>query len=385
MCVMCGMCLPYCPTYRINPTEAESPRGRISLIQAYAQGRLNNTASMQAHLDHCLGCTACEAMCPSRVPYGRLIDQYRALTAPQARHSFVERKLLDLSAIPGRLSAYSSMLAWARRLKLAPIIRAVLRLTGQSHLARLLEHSRAGTVGTVYPAKTDETGSVALFTGCMGTSFDSDTLDSAIQLLNRLGYRVLVPADQGCCGALHQHNGRIDQAEQLARYNQEVFQRLAVDTVIFTSNGCGDPLKRGLPAMETTDILSFLRDHSDQLAEHLSPLDCRVLIHESCSSLNKLATGGISREILSLIPELDILAFDSDRYCCGAGGSHQLTQPDITQPLLDLKLNEIRHLKPDYLVSDNIGCAVNFKTGVALQGIQLPVIHPVTLLRRHMK
>lgn len=386
MCVMCGMCLPHCPTYLVAQNEAESPRGRLSLIQAFAQGRLSgDQPSLQAHLEHCLGCMACEAMCPSRVPYGRLLDEYRAATAASLTLSFVERRLLQTVRQPGKLAQYGHWLQASRWLGLDRLASAGLKLLGQPHMARMLKHYRTRQFRPHYPTGRADAPRVGLFSGCMGSSFDSETLDSSIRLLNRLGFDVELPENQDCCGALHQHSGQPEQARQLGEQNRELFRQLNLAHIIFASNGCGAQLRRSLPGMGVSDILSFLLDQGGLTADQLNPCDRPVLLHESCSSLNKLATGGISGKILQRIPHIQLIGFGSARYCCGAGGSHQLTQPALSSRLLELKIDEIRQLKPALLVTDNLGCGLNFKTGLDQAGIKLEVIHPVTLLARQLK
>lgn len=383
---MCGMCLPHCPTYHVYQTEAESPRGRISLIQAYAQGRLENTVSMQAHLDHCLGCMACEAMCPSRVPYGQLLDRMRAENARQGDSAgFIQRKLLDITQTPGRLEAGSRLLKWSRGAGLDKLVSVGLKAAGKGHISRLLEHNHVQTLETHYPASHNRRGSVALFSGCMGTSFDSSSLHSGIRLLNRLGYDVEVPKMQGCCGALHQHNGQIDQAQQLAGHNRQVFSQLDVDHIVYVSNGCGDSLQHSLSGQPVSDIMSFVLHQAELTVEQLLPLEARVLLHESCSSTNKLGIGGIAGQLIDRIPGIKVLGFESARYCCGAGGSHQLTHPALSEQLRAIKLEEIRQKNVDYLLTDNLGCGLNFRVGLEQLGIELPIMHPITLLSRQLK
>jgi len=387
---MCGMCLPHCPTYLVAQNEAESPRGRLSLIQAFAQGRLSDEAGLQAHLDHCLGCMACEAMCPSQVPYGRLLDAYRQETTRRHPAPYVERKLLQTLLQPGKLAGYGHLLQRLRRLRLAGLAKVGLKLMGQAPVARLLDHNRAVKFRPHYPAGDEPVAQpdrprIALFTGCMGSSFDSETLASSIRLLNRLGYSVEVPETQACCGALHQHSGFPEQARQLGEQNRELFRQLPAEQIVFVSNGCGDQLTSSLSDLPVTDILSFLVDQDVLGADWLKPCDQRVLLHQSCSSLNKLGIAGVSRQLLQMIPDIQLVEFDSARYCCGAGGSHQLTQPALTTQLRDIKIDEISQLKPDLLVTDNLGCGLNFKTGLLQTGIKLDVIHPVTLLARQLK
>lgn len=381
---MCGMCLPHCPTYRVYQNESESPRGRISLIQAYAQGRLSTDSSMTRHLDHCLGCMACEAMCPSRVPYGRLLDEARAAMTG-TRPPWLQRKLLDTVARESGPARYAPLMKLAGFPGISAVVKGIAGRLSRAPLALWLNELQPQTFKSRYPATAASGRCVTLFTGCMDTLFDAETLNSSIHLLNRLGFDVQLPEKTRCCGALHQHGGQPEEAEKLARGNAEIFEHMDSKTVIFTSNGCGARLKETRGAFQVTDIASFLMAQAELTDLPLSPGDTRVLVHESCSSQNRLGLGGISEKLLEWIPGIQLSRFDSASLCCGAGGSHQLTEPDLSARLRDIKIDEIRRLEPDYLVTDNLGCGLNFKTGLAQHGIELEVIHPVTLLARRLK
>ena len=382
---MCGMCLPHCPTYRVYGHEAESPRGRIAIIQAYLQGRLEPDAIMIEHLDHCLGCLACEAICPSRVPYGELIDYARAQLQSQVKTSDIQARLLKATEKAGGIASYNKLFRLHQKPVARQIINAGLKLSGNSKLVRLINQADPAQFDEFYPAQAKQLGKVALFSGCMGNSFDGEALTSAIKLLNIAGFDVHVPKQQHCCGALHQHTGHPQTATELASRNMAMFNQLDVDYLLFTSSACGAQLKQPQFTMPVMDIGSFILEHALIPDEKLQPLDNSILLHESCSSRNRLKITGTSKALVTQIPQLNCIEFTSAQLCCGAGSQHQLSHEDLASQLLAIKLEEISTHKPRYLVSDNLGCSMHFRSGLAEHQMDLEVIHPITLLARQLK
>ena len=300
-CVACGMCLPVCPTYIDTREESESARGRISLIRALAEDRLAPTTELVGHLDRCLQCQACEAICPAGVRYGELIDgahELLQLTAKSDvgsadRVAWFVRSPRRLRLLGWFLAAYrGSGLRWLARhsgLIQALGLRQTERFSDAGHL-------RYGWRKT-YPAVGTQRGRVALFTGCIANLADRDNLGAAIQLLQRLGYRVEVPANQGCCGALDLHAGRHDQYAAARARNSAAFAALDVDAVVYVASGCGAVLRqyhadaasgRGEPKpVRFVDINRFIVDQTDAHAFSPSSTDDeKVFLHIPCSMKN---------------------------------------------------------------------------------------------------
>lgn len=382
LCVLCGMCLPHCPTYRIYQNEAESPRGRISLIQAYARGQLSSDPLLIEHLDHCLGCMACEAICPSRVPYGSLMASAQQQIQSQKPKNALLERLLKTTARPGGLNNYQPALQWYKKSGLNRLAQLSSALLPDSlNKARKLADSASGNkllsrYETQHPLK----GRVALFTGCMGTTFDYETLLASIKLLNHCGYTVLVPEQQYCCGALHQRHGQPDTANDLVSHNRQLFQSLDAETIIYTSSGCGGQLEASEFPTPTTDILSFLQQQPQLKREDFLPLQQTLVIHESCTRKNVLKRSGSSQSLLQLIPELEFLSIQHDAMCCGAGGSHQLLYPELAASILQFKLDDLKAAQPALLVSDNLSCSLHIRDGLQQQNIDITITHPVSLL-----
>ncbi len=389
-CVMCGLCLPHCPTYQLHHSEAESPRGRIALMQALASGRLGNSSALQRHLDSCLVCRACEKMCPSKVEYGQLIDTTRELLHSQGRQPAAPlQRLLEQVADKEKLHRSSRLLRGYQQSGLQRLLRGagLLKVLGlEQHEAELPTIPAPTRLAASTPARGEPRGRIGLFTGCIGSQLEGAVHRAAITLLSRLGYEVLVPATQGCCGSLHQHNGEPGKATALARSNLHAFGGLQLDAVVSTASGCAaqlfeQPLYResNLPFYEICDFL----DASDwPAAISLQPLPRRALLHLPCSQRNVLQKPDAVSRVLSRIPQLQLQPLTDNHLCCGAAGSYQLTQRDNALALRQRKIDLIAREEAPLLVSNNIGCALHLQSGLQQQGIATEVMHPLLLLQQ---
>ncbi len=386
-CVKCGMCLPHCPTYGVTLNEAESPRGRIMLMQGLATGALAADAAVEAHLDGCLTCRACEVVCPAQVPYGRLIDAVReqlaharprrARLASLMAAVLTNRTLLWLVALP--LWLY-------QRLGLQHLVRS-LRLLGRGRLARL--ESLLPTVNLPRlpaPSARADGMEVMLFANCTSPLTEAGALRAAVTLLEALGCRVTVPASQTCCGALHQHAGLTSPARDCASRNLEAFAGSA--PVVGIASGCtAQLLDYGLLAegartdgfvKRVQDIGAFVLAHPTFAKLQFEPLPARVLLHTPCTLRNVVKQPDVVRRLLARIPALEVEAFDSA--CCGAAGSYFLTQPEMADALLEPKLQRARASRPDVVVSSNVGCAMHLAAGLRRDDVTARVAHPLELL-----
>jgi len=382
-CMRCGVCVGSCPTFRLFQVDEETPRRRIRTISKLLVEDQLISAEERKHLDNCLQCRACESVCPSRMAYGQLFDQAQA----------------ELKVQPNWLAKLAFKLIenkdWLRRLM--PLLAAYLKsglqkplrfsgLLKKLHLAEaeaLLGKPALRPLAVFYPTNATKRGQVALFTGCIAEHFDRETLQAVIQLLNAIGYEVLVPPQQGCCGAIHQHNGQ--SAAALIDNNIAVFNALDVDAVIHTATGCGAMLSEyqtddeagQLFRQRLCDINEFLLKHwPDGLQLAASTL--KVAVHEPCSQRNVLKNQQAVYALLQKIPELSISALADNHICCGAGGSYMLTHPDNAGQLRDLKRRAISDSEADLVVSGNFGCAVYLNADGGR------VEHPLQLLARQL-
>lgn len=376
-CVMCGMCVPHCPTYTLSHNEADGPRGRIALMLGMHQGRLEPDETTIEHLNRCLSCRACERICPSKVPYGQLIDAARARLAPYAPAPRWLGWLRDgLLLRPARLRLFGTWLRLLQRLRLdrLPLPHPLARLARLTPpLAPVLR------LRTDYPATGPRRGAVGLFLGCMGPVFEAENLRAAIRVLNAWGYDVFLPPHQGCCGAMHQHGGDPARGQAMASAVEAAFHDLEVEAVVGVSSGCIAQLAEhtSLPVFELSD---FLLRHAPEPRPTLRPLKRKVAVHLPCTQRNVLRRPEAAAGLLRLIPELEVVELPGNERCCGAAGTHMLTHPKQAEALRRPKIEAFHTLKADQLCSTNIGCAMHLGMGLRETDRQAEVVHPVRLL-----
>jgi glycolate oxidase iron-sulfur subunit len=434
-CVSCGLCLPHCPTYRLTLSEADSPRGRIALISGAVEERIPMNARFASHIDSCLTCRACEAVCPNKVRFGQLMDGARAMmeslppdpagVRPTREKSGFRRWMeRELIARPARIDALRSLARfyqqsglqkWLRRSGLLEKVRLALL---EAQLPRIgVPAGGAGSWGVVYPSIGRHRGEVGLFLGCVARLVDVETINAGIFVLNRLGYTVHVPRAQTCCGALHRHGGDPRMAEQLAYQNMKTFNELNLDAVISMASGCGAQLSesaatsssvqthalrmdgkfsREAPEGRQTgyfdakvfDIGEFLAGAGGWDEVGFAPLPHTIAVHEPCSLRNVLRASRHAYALLARIPEARIVPLGGNDQCCGAAGTYFLDQPEMAQALLRDKLAAVEASGARYLATSNIGCSMHIAAGLraALPGeaTNVEVLHPVTLLARQM-
>ncbi|MBN8741058.1 MAG: hypothetical protein BGP24_20160 [Lysobacterales bacterium 69-70] len=386
-CVLCGLCLPACPTYRVARTEAESPRGRISLIKAVAEGTLAADAgSAAAHLDHCLGCLSCERACPSGVQYGRLLGLHRERTAPVPDRQ--QRLLYALVARPRLLRG----LAWLSHCLglshwLAPLARRRPAAGGwRRWLAQI--PPLPSTAGLSPPPASGERGRIGLFLGCTASAFDRDTHAAARRLLVALGYVVVEPRGQGCCGALAQQAGHREAAESVAASTRQAFVDSGVATVLICASGCYAGLRDlalSGSGIAVREIGEFLAADTQLAALTFAPSTRRAAVHRPCSLNNTVRAAAAVPALLAHIPGLELVELPEQPRCCGAGGSHFLRHPAQADALRDERLDPLENSGASLLLTSNIGCRLHLANGLRERGHAVEVLHPVTLLARQLK
>ncbi len=389
---MCGLCLPHCPTYNKTQNEAESPRGRISLILGLANGHLQADDKLRNHLDNCLLCRACEAKCPSGVQYGEIMDGARSALARNkpAQEQRIDMDKLTTNKQMQRREAKRLWLADKTGLRALGRSLGITKALGMERFEQLTPSiGRPHDWQNYYPTQTDKQGDVALFIGCFSDMFDQKTLDDCITLLNACGYGVLVPATQACCGALHQHKGDNKQAAQLARQNIDAFAPLNISAVISSATGCGSHLKEYDRIIDSSlpvcDINTFLSQIEWPQSIQFNPLSKKVAVQEPCSQRNILKENDTPYALLRRIPELEIISLPGNQQCCGAAGSYMIEHPKMADSLRDDKLDAIKATQPDILVSSNIGCTLHLTAGARAANIDLEILHPISLLARQIK
>lgn len=391
-CVHCGFCLPACPTYSVLGEEMDSPRGRIVLMKSVLEGTVELEEAMP-YIDRCLGCLGCVPACPSGVPYGELLSPFKELAEQKRRRPMVERlarrvagELLPhparfrLAAVPGRLARFASPL---------------LPKQFQAMLALLPDKiPPAQTLPALYPAEGLRRARVALLAGCVQQALNPEIAWATLRVLARNGVEVVIPAGQGCCGALDLHSGNGARARALAAHNLQAFP-VDVEAVVTNAAGCGSGMHeypllfRGTAweeqaeefARRVVDVSVFL----DQLGIASPPplaQPLKLAYHDACHLAHAQGVSAAPRRLLQAIPNLTLLAIPEGEFCCGSAGTYNLEQPETASALGERKAKNILKTGAEAVASGNIGCLAQISLHLEGMGQALPVWHTVEVLDR---
>lgn len=405
-CVHCGLCLAYCPTFSILGTEMDSPRGRIFLIKSLAEGRIALTDSTVKHLDLCLGCRACETVCPAGVPYGQLIETARAEIERQRPGGPLRRlfrwmnfavllphpRLLALAAAGLRFYQSSGLQRLARASGLLRLLPGPLAVW-EPLLPDLPRAADRAPLPERTPAAGTVRGRVGLLTGCIQQVAFGHQNRATARVLARNGVEVMAPRSQACCGALHAHSGEHALALTLARRTIEVFESAGVDHVIVNTSGCGahmkaygtlladDPAWRDRArrfAARVRDISEFLA--TEPLRGPLREVRRTVTYHDPCHVAHGQKIRKEPRALLAQIPGLTIVELPEADWCCGSAGTYNLTQPEMAQRLQERKIAHVQATGADAVVTSNPGCIIQIAQGLRAKGNPIQVLHVVEVL-----
>ena len=396
-CVHCGLCLQNCPTYLLTGNEAESPRGRIHLIQALNEGRVEPNADYRAHLEQCLVCRNCESVCPSGVHFGRIMEAGRA--------QLYERTALSLADRLFRRIAFVDLLPHRHRLRALFGALLVYQRSGLQRLvrrSRLLPRALADAESLLpelpspflpqrelYPALGKRRYRVGLFTGCVMPLVYGPVHAATLRVLRHNGCDVEIPRQQVCCGALNVHGGEQRAARDLARQNLRAFLGRGLDAIIVNSAGCGATMKEygelladDAEAEEfarlTRDITEFLA--SIELEPFRRPVGRPVTLQESCHLVHAQRIKDAPRTLLAAIPHLELRDMAHPDLCCGSAGLYMLTQPEMSMRILDDKMRDVASTGAPTIVTANPGCMMQLQRGLLRTGNSGEVKHVVELL-----
>ncbi len=362
-CVHCGICLPQCPTYRVLGEEMDSPRGRIYLMRAAAEGRAELTPGLARHLDLCLGCRACETACPSGVPFGQLLEATRAqlerkrVRAPESAHATLEWAL-SIFPHPERLAA----LLWPLRLYQASGLRTLVRASGM-----LAPFKRLQAMEALLPRVPPS----------------SPPLPERIPARGKTRGRA-------CCGALHLHAGRLDEFRAMARSLMATLGQ-DVDIVVTNAAGCGSALKEyrhWLGDEEAERFAGLVRDISEVLINADLPLgELRetVTYHDACHLAHGQRVRAQPRELLRRIPGLTLVELPDSDLCCGSAGVYNLLEPEMAAELGRRKIERIRETGAKIVAAGNPGCIMQIFQQALEAGLSVDVMHPVVLLSQALR
>jgi glycolate oxidase iron-sulfur subunit len=403
-CIHCGLCTASCPTYLETGNENDSPRGRIYLMRAVTDGRLSMGPDVRRHLELCLDCRACESACPSGVRYGTLIEPFKIALqkdAPAgAKTSLLDRFILHhlfpysgrvkAALWPARLFQQAGLLDWAGR---KGVFRALPGTLGR--MAAMLPQLSASAkrLPEILPPTGPKRARVALLLGCVADALYPETSAATARVLQQNGCEVVIPRSQACCGAIHYHSGALEPALELARRNMKAFDVDALDAIVINAAGCGAMLKdypHVLPVSEHGQAGRFaakVKDISEFLVA-LGPLppthrlDLKVAYHDACHLCHAQQIRSQPRHLLAMIPGLQLVPLDESELCCGAAGTYNLTQPEMSERLGHRKMDNIEATGAQVVAAGNVGCILQIARKIKERGSPIQVVHPVDLLDR---
>ena len=399
-CVHCGLCLNQCPTYQALRLEPESPRGRIHLVRAAAEGRLDLNEGFKEHIYLCLLCRACETACPSGVQYGRIAETAREVLGPPGS-SFARAVLgftfTQLLPHPKRLKMVARLLRLYQRTGLQRLIRALLpkKLREMDLMLPAIPDRFFEPGQEVFPSSGQRRAKVAMLNGCVMPLLFGDVNQATVRVLQRNGCEVLFPKNQICCGALNVHNGEQDAAREMARQNIDAFLAAGVDAIIVNAAGCGAAMKeygyllRDDPsyAEKAATFSSLVRDAGEFLADlgltaPLGRLEMTVTYQDPCHLAHGQRVRSQPRKLLQAIPGLKLKEMDGSDRCCGSAGIYNITHPAMSQHLLKEKMPSIAATGAAAVVAPNPGCMLQLRYGSDRYGPALKVYHLMDLLDR---
>jgi glycolate oxidase iron-sulfur subunit len=425
-CMHCGMCLPTCPTYDATKLERNSPRGRIALMRAIADDRLDASKAFADEMYFCLGCLACMTACPAGVNYAELFEHARAEAEQSGKLDNPKRNVIRgftlrwLFMDLGRLKFLGAAMRLYQQLGIQSFIRRSGILKLMPKRLRELEamtpdiqpQFSADLIAPVTPATGRQRFRVAMLVGCAQDLIFSDVNRDTVEVLARNGCEVVTPPEQHCCGSLHAHNGEWALAQQLARRNIDQFPPEQFDAIITNAGGCGSHLKHYAKLL-ADDAAYLERAHEwdrkvKDIHEWLVEIQFRapgsafrvgegragvarpetpnskpetvITYHESCHLCHGQKVTGQPRQLLKAIPGMKLVELPESNWCCGSAGIYNLTQPEMAGQLLDRKMQHVKSTRATVVATGNPGCLLQIVNGAKAEGMDLRVAHPVTLL-----
>ena len=427
-CMHCGLCLPTCPTYDATKLERNSPRGRISLMRAIADGQLEATKAFADEMYFCLGCLACMTACPAGVNYAELFEHARAEAEASGVLNNPKRNAIRAFSVGWLFMDLNRLkvLGFAMRLYQQLGLQWLVRNSGVMKLMpKRLGDLEAMTpdiqpalssdlIAPVTPAHGERRHRVAMLTGCAQDLIFSDVNVDTVEVLARNGCEVITPPEQHCCGSLHAHNGEWELAQRLARRNIDQFPPDQFDAIITNAGGCGSHLKHYAKLLKG-DLVYEKRAHewdakvkdihewlgeigiTPPKAPPATPCDALpncaignrqsaignqqvVTYHESCHLCHGQKITAQPRALLRAIPGVKLVELPESNWCCGSAGIYNLTQPEMANQLLERKMKHIRSTKAEVIATGNPGCLLQIVNGAKAEGLNLRTAHPVTLL-----
>ena len=408
-CMHCGLCLPTCPTYTTTKLERNSPRGRIALARAVADGRMEMTPAFGEEMYFCLGCLACMSACPAGVNYAEIFEHARAEAERLGVLNSLKRRIIRWLTVKWLFMDLRRLLLVGRLIRIYQTL-GIQSLIRRSRILRLfpqrLQELEAMTptippkfsaqlIAPVTPALGKRRYRVAMLTGCAQDLIFSEINRDTVEVLARNGCEVITPPRQSCCGSLHGHNGEWALAQQLARRHIDQFPPDEFDAIVSNAGGCGSHLKHYAQLLAEDAAYrdrakkwdAKLKDvHEWLMAIGLDPVAGQghppqtVTYHESCHLCHGQKITRQPRQLLNAIPNLTLIELPESNWCCGSAGIYNITQPEMAGQLLERKMKHIRGTGAGVVANGNSGCLLQLINGARQHQVQIRVAHPITLL-----
>ncbi|WP_412677256.1 (Fe-S)-binding protein [Bacillus smithii] len=409
-CMRCGFCLPSCPTYLVSGyKESQSPRGRIALMKAVYDGMIQPDDEFVNSLNLCLGCRACEPVCPSDVHYGHLLEEARDIINQNKKHSLpvrTVRKVVFEKLFPKKsnLINVTSLVGYYQRSGLQKVARKIGFMKLFPDNLREMEKILPDIPKKKEMIDRDEhfapagskKATVAFFSGCLMDTMFLETNHATIQLLQKAGCEIVIPKTQSCCGALHGHGGEKEIAKELAKQNIEAFEKHDVDYIITNAGGCGaflieyDHLLKDEPewserakafVAKIKDITEILYELDFHKKYRLSLPEQIVTYQDSCHLRNVMKTSKAPRELLRSIKGITFKEMENADSCCGSAGIYNIVEPKTSMKILDQKMVKIKKTKATTIVTANPGCLMQMMLGIEREKLKdVKAVHIVDLL-----
>lgn len=403
-CMRCGMCLPHCPTYKETFLETASPRGRVALMRKIEEGDLEVSERLLEYLSLCLDCQACASACPCGVNAGEMVAEYKCERKDGKELSVMEDLILrKLLPHPDRLEAATTPMRLYQRTGLQKVVRklGVLKMFPptlermEGLLPELPGKPLRQTIDEVTPAVGQERGTVGFFLGCVMSLVFSEASYATVKLLSSLGYRVITPKAQKCCGAPNMLSGDRDGLMEAARFNVDLFAGHKLDFIVTDCGGCGAELKKYGHHLEgdakatafsaqVRDISQILALHADELKAKLKPLPLKITYHDPCHIAHCQGIRQEPRKLLKIVPGIDYRELPEADACCGSGGTYNIEKPEMSDRVLRRKVENIKASGAEVLVTANPGCLLQLRKALAEETPPIRVMHVTEVLNRSL-
>lgn len=419
-CVHCGLCLDYCPTYRELGLEQDSPRGRLYLMRGLWNGELELDEKVAEPISRCLDCRACETACPSGVPYGELLEKTKALIVEHQPQS-IKEKLIRLVMLKNVFKKTSLLVLLSKIFKVY-IFLGIPKLITSGLLSKILpkkfvqNHQMIPSFSGksfkrkhrgLHASADSKNIKVELFSGCILDVANAEIHEATLKVLLAAGCDVHVSGDQKCCGALHIHNGDRVTAKELATANFAAFSNSSSEAIITNAAGCGaqlteyhhlfdksDNIYNEILKFENSviDIMEFLGINRYRLGQikFKSPVSTTVLYDAPCHLIHAQGVDKSPKAVINCIPGVTLVSIPEADWCCGSAGVYNLLQPELSNQILDRKINSIemamkKNPEAKILLTGNPGCLFQIKYGVEKRGLDLKVMHPIVFMQQQLE